>query len=223
MATNLIESVKSFFTPDVVDRASARLGETPDGIRKAVDGGVPMVFAGLVYRSEHGGAHGLLSDAHQAATHHLPGGDGPLFASDSTDLATTGNGWACGLFGDAYAGTTQTLASHAGIRNGSATTMLNLLTPLSLSVVGHYAIENDLNDWGLSTYLSEQKPAIMAAVPAGISMGRLFEEKHHGAVSTVSGHVPLTGERPLRVVPNTIWYILMVIAALGIIAYLIGR
>ena len=47
MATNLVETVKSFFTPDVVNRASARLGESEEGLRRVVDGGVPVVFAGL--------------------------------------------------------------------------------------------------------------------------------------------------------------------------------
>lgn len=223
MATNLIESVKSLFTPDVVDRASARLGESPDGIRKAVEGGTPMVFAGLVYRSEHGGAAGLLSDARQAATHHLPLGNGSLFAGSNTDLAATGNGWAIGLFGDAFTPVTNALASFAGIKPGSATTMFNLLTPLSLGVVGHYAIENDLNDWGLSGYLSEQKPSFMAALPAGINMGNLFHEDLHTVGRALPGHVALTAERPLRVVPYTIWWVLLVIAVLGIIAYLIGR
>lgn len=223
MATNLIETVKSFFTPDVVDRASTRLGESPEGIRKAVDGGVPMVFAGLVYRSEHGGAPALLSDAHQAATHHLPGSPATLFAGSNNEMVT-GNGWASGLFGGACTAITNALASFAGIKTDSANTMLNLLTPLSLRIVGDHAIENNFTDGGLSTYLSEQKSSIMAALPAGLSVGRIFEESgHHAAFATVPGHVPLTAERPLRVVPYTIWWVLLVIALLGIIAYLIGR
>ncbi|HEY1115833.1 MAG TPA: DUF937 domain-containing protein [Chitinophagaceae bacterium] len=223
MATNLIETVKSSFTPDVVDRASARLGESPEGIRKAVDGGVPMVFAGLVYRSEHGGANALLSDAHQAANHHLPGSPATLFTGASNEMAT-GNGWANGLFGGAFTAITKSLASFAGIKTASANTLLNLLTPLSLRAVGDHALENNFTDGGLSAFLSEQKSSIAAALPAGTSMGRLFEEGgDHAAFATVRGHVPLTAERPLRVVPSTIWWVLLVIAVLGIIAYLVGR
>jgi hypothetical protein len=222
MATNLIDTVKSFFTPDVVNRASARLGESEDGIRRAVDGGVPVVFAGLLQRADHGGAPSLLSDARQAATHHLPGPPEVLFTSSSADLSTTGNGWGVALFGGAFSVISNALASFAGIKTGSAHTMLNMLTPLSLSVVGYQAEEENLNDQGLRALLDEQRPSIMAAQPAGLNVGRLMTEEHHGPITVVTGHVPLTAERPLRVVPYTIWWVLIVIAVLALIAYFIS-
>jgi hypothetical protein len=223
MATNLIETVKSFFTPDVVNRASARLGESEDGILRAVDSGVPVVFAGLLRRADRGEAAALLSDAHQAATHHLPGAPEALFANSGVGLSTTGTGWGLGLFNGAFASISNALASFAGIKTGSASTMLNLLTPLSLSVLGHEAIEENLNDQGLRALLEGQRSSIMAAQPAGINVSGLINETQHTAFATVPGHEPLTAERPLRVVPNTIWRVLLAIAVLGIIAYLIGR
>lgn len=222
MATNLIESVKSFFTPDVVNRASARLGESEDGIRRAVDGGVPVVFAGMLHRADHGGAPALLSDARQAVTHHLPGTPEALFASSGADLATTGNGWGTALFGGGFPVVSNALASFAGIKTNSAHTMLNMLTPLSLSIVGYQAEEENLNDQGLRTLLDEQRPSIMAAQPAGVNVSRLMTEEHHAAFATVPGHVPLTAERPLRVVPSTIWWVLLVIAIVALIAYFIS-
>jgi hypothetical protein len=202
MATNLIETVKSFFTPDVVNRASERLGESEDGIRKAVEGGVPAVFAGLLQRSDHGEATSLLSDARQAATHHLPGAADTMF---TTNDAATGSGWGTALFGGAFASVSNALASFAGVKTGSANTMLNLLTPLGLSVLGNEAIEENLNAQGLRSLLSSQRGSIMAAF------------------GTIQGHEPLTSERPLRVVPNTIWKVLLVVVVLAFIAYLVMR
>lgn len=223
MATNLIETVKSFFTPDVVNRASARLGESEEGIRRAVDGGVPVVFAGLLRRADRGEASALLSDAQQAATHHLPVAPDAMFTSEGTDLATTGTGWGIGLFNGAFTSISSSLASYAGIKTGSASTMLNLLTPLSLSVLGNEAMEENLNAQGLRTLLTSQRAMIMGAQPPGINVGNLYEEEHRASFGALQGHEPLTAERPLREVPNTIWKVLLVLVILGFIAYLISR
>lgn len=220
MATNLIETVKSFFTPDVVNRASERLGESEDGIRKAVEGGVPVVFAGLLQRSDHGEAPSLLSDARQAATHHLPGAPDTMFTAND---AATGSSWGAALFGGAFASVSNALASFAGVKTGSANTMLNLLAPLSLSVLGNEAIEENLNAQGLRSLLSSQRGSIMAALPQGLPMTDIYAQGQHAAFGTIQGHEPLTSERPLRVVPNTIWKVLLVVVVLAFIAYLVMR
>lgn len=225
MATNLVETVKSFFTPEVVDRASTRLGESKEGIEKAVTGGVPMVFAGMLYRSEHGHAPDILSDAHQAVNHHLAQSPENLFTNIAPELAST-NSWGRRLFGGGFSGVSDSLASYAGIKSGSANTMLNLLTPLSLNVVGNYAVDNDLTDGGLGSFLASQRSSIMGTLPPGLNMGQFFKDTatYHPGVATIAGHEPQTGsaERPLRHASNTIWWVLLVLVVVGIIAYLIG-
>src|SRR5688500_4275159 len=97
MAFNLIETVRNLITPDVEERAATHLGESRDGIRKAISGGIPALFAGYVHRAENGDAEGLLSDARTAASHNLAESSAILFAGGTTD--TPGTGWGGNLFG----------------------------------------------------------------------------------------------------------------------------
>src|SRR5262245_15270120 len=96
MATNLIELVKGYLTPDVVDRAAAFVGDSPVATQKALSGIVPTIVAGLADMSS-------TSEGAQRLTRALdaPSGDGGalsdlrgLFAGDATtkDAQATGQG-----------------------------------------------------------------------------------------------------------------------------------
>ena len=101
--------------------------------------------------------------------------------------------------------------------------MLNLLTPLSLSVLGNEAMEENLNAQGLRTLLTSQRAMIIGAQPTGINVGSLYEEEHRPGFGALDGHEPLTAERPLREVPNTIWKVLLVVVIVAAIVYLVTR
>src|SRR5262245_43195721 len=47
MATNLIDLVKGYLTPDVVDNAAAYVGESGPATQKALAGSVPTIVAAL--------------------------------------------------------------------------------------------------------------------------------------------------------------------------------
>ena len=47
MATNLLELTKSYFTPDLVQKVSALIGESPPTTQKAIEGASPTLLAGL--------------------------------------------------------------------------------------------------------------------------------------------------------------------------------
>ena len=47
MATNLVELTKSYFTPDLMQKVSALVGESPPSTQRALEGAIPMLLAGL--------------------------------------------------------------------------------------------------------------------------------------------------------------------------------
>ena len=47
MATDLVELVKGYLTPDVIQRASGQVGESSGATQKALAGIVPTLLAGL--------------------------------------------------------------------------------------------------------------------------------------------------------------------------------
>ena len=81
MAVDLMESVRRMLTPDVVANAADTADEAPDTARKALNGAVPTIFAGL---------------AHSAAAT----GGAPRVFSVLTEGGNTGQGLMSKVFGE---------------------------------------------------------------------------------------------------------------------------
>ena len=60
MATNLLESISSQLTPQMIQHVSARLGETPAQNQQAIDKAIPTLLASLIHFSSTNGSSQLL-------------------------------------------------------------------------------------------------------------------------------------------------------------------
>lgn len=223
MAINLIETVRNFITPELVDRASSHLGESREGIDKAVAAGIPALFAGYIHRAEHGDAPGLLTEAKEAATHNLAQTSGTLFTGGASDQPT-GAGWGSNLVGGNFNALAGAIASHAGIKAASATSLLSLLAPLTMGSLGQYAIDNNWDAPGLASFLGNQKSAIMSAVPTGLHIDRLLGARREAAAVPQS-HAHQAGHEMARKQPKTnwIWVLLLLLAIAALLVYLFTR
>lgn len=224
MAINLIETVRNFITPELVDRAASHLGENREGIDKAVAAGIPALFAGYIHRAEHGDAPALLTEAKEAATHDLVQTSGTLFMGGVSDQPT-GAGWGSNLVGGNFSALNGAIASHAGIKAESATSLLTLLAPLTMGTLGQYAIDNNWDADGLRSFLGNQKSSVMSAVPSGLHIDRLLGTKHHAAGAVPQGHAHKAGHEMARKQPKTywLWIVLLVLAIAALLVYLYTR
>lgn len=222
MAINLIETVRSFITPEVMDRASSHLGEDRDGINKAVAAGIPALFAGFIHRAEHGDAQGLLTEAKEAATHNLAETAGTLFVGGASDQPT-GSGWGTNLVGGNFSAVAHAVSSYAGIKQESATSLLSLLGPLSMGTLGQHAIDNQWDAEGLASFLKGQKTSIQSAIPAGLNVDRLLGKHHAGTVP--QSHAHQAGHAMARQQPKTywLWIVLLLLAIAAVVVYLYLR
>lgn len=220
MAFNLIETVRNFITPDVEERAATHLGESREGIRKAIDGGIPALFAGYVQRAENGDAEGLLSDARTAATHNLAESSATLFAGGTAD-STASSGWGSNLFGGNFSSLVNTIASWAGIKTGSVNSLMGLLGPLSLGALGQHARDRNMDAGSLSSYLTSNKAAILSALPAGLSLGNLLGTGTRTTATRVHETSHTVVDEPRRT--NWLWPVLIGLAVLALLIYFLGR
>lgn len=224
MAFNLIETVRNFITPDVEERAATHLGESREGIRKAISGAIPALFAGFVHRAENGDAEGLLSDARTAATHNLAESSATLFAGGTTD-SPTGSGWGSNLFGGNFNSLVNTIASWAGIKTGSVNSLMGLLGPLSLGALGQHARDRNMDAGSLSSFLTSNKAAILSALPAGLSLGNLIGTGGHTAAvptgTSVHDTTHAVVDEPRRT--NWLWPLLIGLAVLALLIYFLSR
>ncbi|GAA4742511.1 OmpA family protein [Flavisolibacter ginsenosidimutans] len=169
MAVNIIETIKGYLTPDLISKASNMLGESESGVSKALSGLVPAVFGGLISKATSGsqaGANEVLALSKESYQSGFPGNITNML---SGGLTTGGGGMLENFFGNKLQSIISAIASFAGIKSSSAHSLFNVATPLATGALGKYAMENNLDANGLSSFLQSQKANVAAMLPAGLS------------------------------------------------------
>ncbi len=208
MPSNLIDSVKSFITPDLISKASSYLGENTDNVSKAITGAVPAVISGIIGRVESGDVSGVLNNAKDALNNNVLGNASALLSGGA---ASTGSTLVNNLFGSQTNNVVNALASHSGIKTSSAGSILSMIVPLILGVLGKHATDNNLSSGGLSAFLSEQKSGILSMLPPGLNISNLPGSAKK-VIGTTAADVRSIAEQPKR---N--WLMPLVLIALAII------
>ena len=172
MATNLIETIQSQFTPELLQQLSAVVGENTTTTQKAVAGAVPAVLAGLtnlVSTTEGTTQLGNLLSQNNIGNvlTNLPS----LFGGGSAtqDTISTGRSILNMLFGGRLSGIIDWLASSFGIKNSSASSLLSLVAPVVLGVLKREQTTQGLNPAGLASLLLGQKDTIAKLAPTGLA------------------------------------------------------
>jgi outer membrane protein OmpA-like peptidoglycan-associated protein len=174
MAFNLLDSVRNYITPELITTASSHLGESSTGVAKGITAALPLLLVGLGNKAEGGGPSNILSEAKNMASGDFFGNLGNLFGGQTSNITTGGTSWLNNLFGSKTGTVVSGISNFAGIRNGSASSLLGMLAPLLLGLLGRHATENNLSQDGFDKLLIDQKNTAMEAIPSGLSLGTLF-------------------------------------------------
>ena len=172
MAIDLIDLAKNYLSPNVIQSAAARVGESSDATQKAFAGIVPTLVGALANTAS-------TSDGAQQLLRMLDAGkyDGgllnnvtSLFAGGTTTdgALNTGKGILNGLFGDKIGDVSNVIARFAGVRPESASSLLALAAPLVMHVVGTQRSSVGTGAVGLASLLGEQKNFLRGLVPPGL-------------------------------------------------------
>ena len=169
---DLMDQVKSLLTPDIVSKMASFVGETPAATQKALGGMVPSVIAGLANQaSTSNGAQQLFRTLDSGGfTGGVLDNIGSLLTGGATTQSTISSGVSIleSLFGGKLSSITDLLARFAGIRVDSASSLLALVTPLIMHVVGRQRSAFGSSPSALSTLLGEQKSALAGLLPTGL-------------------------------------------------------
>ena len=155
----------------VAEKAASLLGESPAATSKALGAALPAVLGGVANQGTSisgaeelmkmfsGGQHdGSILDS----VGSLLGG-----GSATQGLLSAGSGIVSSLFGSKVGGITDFLASHAGIKSSSASSLMSLAAPLMLGAIGKH-LGSGFSVASLMSLLSSQIPNIASALPAGM-------------------------------------------------------
>jgi outer membrane protein OmpA-like peptidoglycan-associated protein len=187
MAIDLVDLVKGYLTPDVVQKAAAFVGESSGATEKALAGIVPALIGALTNAaSTSDGAQQLVRtlDAGKYDGRALSSVTGLFGGGSATqDLLSAGKGIVDSLLGAKTAGVSDLIARFAGIRTGSASSLLALAAPLVMHVLGRQRASIGIGASSVASLLGDQRSLLTGTMPAGL-----------GALLGWSGSAPSVAE-----------------------------
>lgn len=168
MSENIIDMVKGQLGGSTLDKLSSFLGESSDKTQTALGAAIPTLLAGFSHTAATPeGAEKL----HNAALDHenTVANFGDSIAPQGASIANQGSMALTSLLGGGtVSGVSSVIGRFAGLKSGSATSLMGLCAPLLLGVLGKYQRSSGLNAAGLSGFLTSQKQNIAGAMPAGL-------------------------------------------------------
>jgi OmpA-OmpF porin, OOP family len=233
MAIDLIDLVKGYLTPDVIEKAATHVGESSAATQKALAGSVPALVGALANTaSTNEGAQQLVRmlDAEKYDGSLLNNVTSLFGGGMATQSAlSTGKGILESLFGAKLGGVADLIARFAGIRTGSASSLLALAAPLVMHVLGKQRASAGPGAASVASLLREQKSFLAGMVPAGLgsllgwsdltSAVSEFGSSAGGAASRITREVARAAPAPTRAA----WVLPVIILGalvLGAIAWL---
>lgn len=170
MAIDLMNIAKSYLTDAVVSRVSNSLGESPEGVQKALTGALPIVFGSVISRSSTPEGPSFLGSLLRPFLVNTP--DSTTAAVDETDrLMQRGSGMASSLFGPSEKLVAGALAQYAGVKTASASGILGMAGAIVTNAVSQQILSPDgqVDVSSLMDLLAAQKDNVLAAMPAGLA------------------------------------------------------
>jgi OmpA-OmpF porin, OOP family len=164
--TNIAELAKKAINSEVVNRLSEKVGESPSAVWKALEAMIPAVLASSRKLANTASGASRLFDlakgtAPGALDRHLADGDLEAVGRQSRGILNT-------LFGDKLAGLLHWLAHLAGIKETSASTLMNVASSLVMSTLGRTIQQNGLDASQFGHLLSSQSGWLSRLLPSGI-------------------------------------------------------
>src|SRR5262245_12898609 len=171
MATSLVSELAEAIGPTIVARIASALGLDESSTQKSINAAVPGLLAALISLvSKPQGANklndlvakqdpGLLS-----SLANVVGGSGQKSFIDKGSTTLTSL-----LGGSVASALTNALGDYAGIGKGGSKSLLGLLGPAVLGILGQEQRDRGLDASGLARLLTSQKDNVAAALPSGFS------------------------------------------------------
>ncbi|MCC6411477.1 MAG: OmpA family protein [Saprospiraceae bacterium] len=177
---NVLDSLREFVTPQLLNQAAQMLGENENGISKALGGLAPTILAGLINKTGDANAMGsifnTLANFNADILNNLGSliGGGNLAHNDPKDEA--GHLFS-NLFGDKVPAITNAVAAYSGTKTSSVSSLLGLAGPLVMGLLSRRINTEGLNVSGLSNLLLQQKNIVLGTLPAGVGSLLGFAEE----------------------------------------------
>ncbi|TGE25982.1 OmpA family protein [Hymenobacter aquaticus] len=171
MQQNLLEEVETYFTGNTVSQTSVVVGESEEGVRKALGKITPLVLSSFIGRAERpGGPETLWTLTHEAAE------SGVLPNLLTADTLQRRSDLMRALLGEAYGATVARISNATAVKPSSVETLLAIVAQAVLHRLASYAALHDLDPDGLFNFLKSQRAQVLEAMMPGSSAASLLTE-----------------------------------------------
>jgi outer membrane protein OmpA-like peptidoglycan-associated protein len=172
MAVNLLSKVRNELSDDAISRIASLIGETPTNTQSAIGYAVPATMGMLAQKAQtaqgvadlfgmlqRGGFDGTSDVASLLKTGTL-----------TPDRIKTGASLVSSLFGARQSNVADLMASRTGIRPQSATSLLGLIAPFVMNMVGREATTSGgFSPSSIAELLGDQLGVLGGAAPSGLA------------------------------------------------------
>jgi len=220
MATDVVSEIVEVVSPTISSRIASALGLDPAATQKAIVVAAPVIISALIsYVSKAQGANKLNEVVKKQEPGMLSSLATVIGEPGQKALIDQGASVLTSLFGGkTFSGLSQAVGQYAGIGEGGAKSLLGLLGPVALGVLGKEQRDRGLDASGLANLLISQKNNVSAALPSGFS-------KYLSAAGipddVIASRARVVSQPPTRT-PPSIWPWLLgalVVLALGALAW----
>ena len=183
MPLEILEAAYLNLPDSLVSKAASSLGENELNIRKAFRGAVPAILAGLLHKTSRAGEDStimamLKNIAGSSAINSIPELlEAKKSSSYSAAAAVPGYGihsmipeWQRSVFGAKLINIINAISIYAEIKSSTASTVLNIATPVALAPIAQYVLDNDLSFSDVESLLQNQKASVLKAIPSGFNL-----------------------------------------------------
>jgi outer membrane protein OmpA-like peptidoglycan-associated protein len=169
---NILSLIENQLSPQTINPISKAIGESPEATKTALGTAVPGLLGSLLGKVsspngatdifnmlKQGGGQGGWSDNISNIAQGMTGG--APSANQESLLAS--------LLGSKLGPVSDFISSHAGVRSGSAMSLLGMAAPLLMGTLGKQVSSQGLNAGGLGQLLTSQIPFLKNALPSGLA------------------------------------------------------
>ncbi len=171
MSANLIASITQALSANIVTRIASGLGLDRSQAEKALQAGIPGLLAALVSLiSRPGGASALNSAIAQQPPGLLSNLGNVIGSPTQNNVVESGASLLNSLLGGSTSSAlANAVSQYVGVGGGISKSLMGLLTPVVLSVLGQEQRARGLDADGLADLVESQKDSIARAIPSGFS------------------------------------------------------
>jgi hypothetical protein len=248
MSTNLVSYVMQFLTPDMIGRIAAAQGLNRSDAQSGVSAAVPALLAAFIGLADKPGGGQTLVNTIKQQSGVADNFGSMIGGSNQASFIDRGSSLLTSLLGSHDASSLAgAVGRFAGLGQTKATSLLGMLAPLVMSLIGKQIGTRGIDVGSLTSLLASQRDQIAQSMPGG--MGQMLESAgisggFEQARPTTAGpqvsrasdyrpsdrpyptSTPRPPERTVRAetgVPNWVYWLLPLLVLGGLLWYLLNR